>query len=54
VEAYGGRQPLKAVGTIMVAMLKPLTVEPWTRVCSKPRRREFGILPGINPVNDDG
>ncbi len=53
VEAYGTRQPLKAVGTIMVADAKTVTVEPWDK--SLLSAIEKGIRDsslGINPVND--
>lgn len=53
VEAYGSRQPLKAVGTIMVADPKTLTVEPWDKSllgAVEKGIRDSGI--GINPVND--
>lgn len=53
VEAYGTRQPLKAVGTIMVADPKTLTVEPWDKgLLSAIEKgvRDSGL--GVNPVND--
>lgn len=53
VEAYGGRQPLKAVGTIMVADSKTLTVEPWDKSllgAVEKGIRDSGL--GINPIND--
>lgn len=53
VEAYGTKQPLKAVGTIMVADPKTLTVEPWDKGLLG--AIEKGIRDsnlGINPVND--
>lgn len=53
VEAYGSRQPLKAVGTIMVADAKTLTVEPWDKGLLGPVEkgiRDSGL--GVNPVND--
>lgn len=53
VEAYGMRQPLKAVGTITVADAKTITVEPWDK--GQLAAIEKGIRDsslGINPVND--
>lgn len=53
VEAYGSRQPLKAVGTIMVADPKTITIEPWDKSllgAVEKGVRDSGL--GINPVND--
>lgn len=53
VEAYGSRQPVKAVGTIMVADPKTITVEPWDKSLLSALEkgiRDSGL--GINPVND--
>lgn len=53
VEAYGSRQPLKAVGTINVADAKTITVEPWDKSllgAIEKGIRDSGL--GINPVND--
>ena len=53
VEAYGSRQPLKAVGTIMVADAKTITVEPWDKGLLQAVEkgiRDSGL--GMNPVND--
>lgn len=53
VEAYGSRQPLKAVGTIMVSDAKTLTVEPWDKgllAAVEKGIRDSSL--GINPVND--
>ena len=53
VEAYGSRQPLKAVGTIMVADPKSLTIEPWDKgllAAVEKGIRDSGL--GVNPVND--
>lgn len=53
VEAYGSYQPLKAVGTIMVADSKTITVEPWDKSmlgAIEKGIRDSGL--GINPVND--
>lgn len=53
VEAYGSYQPVKAVGTIMLADAKTITIEPWDKsllgVVEK-GIRDSGL--GINPVND--
>ncbi len=53
VEAYGTRQPLKAVASISVADPKTLNVEPWDKgLMSAIEKgiRDSGL--GINPVND--
>ncbi|MCX6781998.1 MAG: ribosome recycling factor [Candidatus Magasanikbacteria bacterium] len=53
VEAYGTRQPLKAVASISVADPKTLNVEPWDKsLMSAVEKgiRDSGL--GINPVND--
>jgi ribosome recycling factor len=53
VEAYGSYQPLKAVGTIMVADPKTITIEPWDKSmlgAIEKGVRDSGL--GINPVND--
>jgi ribosome recycling factor len=53
VEAYGSRQPLKAVGTIMASDAKTITVEPWDKsllAAVEKGIRDSGL--GINPVND--
>lgn len=53
VEAYGSRQPLKVVGTIVVADPKTLTIEPWDKgmlAAIEKGVRDSGL--GINPVND--
>lgn len=53
VEAYGGTQPVKAVGTIAVADAKTLTIEPWDKgllAAVEKGIRDSGI--GVNPVND--
>ncbi len=53
VEAYGGQQSLKAVGTITVADAKSLTVEPWDKSLLQAIEkgvRDSGL--GINPIND--
>lgn len=53
IEAYGGKQPLKAVASITVSDAKTLAVEPWDK--SLLAAVEAGIRQsdvGINPVND--
>src|SRR3989338_499588 len=53
IEAYGTRQPLKAVASISVADAKTLNIEPWDK--SLMSTVEAGIRNsqlGINPVND--
>ncbi len=53
VEAYGSRQPLKAVGSITVPDSKSLAIEPWDKsllAAVEKGIRDSGL--GINPVND--
>ena len=53
VEAYGTRQPLKAVASVSVADPKTLNIEPWDKsLLSAVEKgiRDSGI--GVNPVND--
>lgn len=53
VEAYGTRQPLKAVASITVADPKTLNVDPWDKslmAAVEKGLRDSGL--GINPVND--
>ena len=53
VEAYGTRQPLKAVASISIADPKTLNVDPWDKsLLSAVEKgiRDSGL--GINPVND--
>jgi len=53
VEAYGTRQPLKAVASISVADPKTLNIEPWDKsllAAVEKGLRESNL--GINPVND--
>lgn len=53
VEAYGSRQPMKAVGTIQVADAKTVTIEPWDKglfPAIEKGIRESSL--GLNPVND--
>ena len=53
VEAYGTRQPIKAVASISIADPKTLSIEPWDK--SIMQAVEKGIREsslGINPVND--
>lgn len=53
VEAYGSRQPLKAVASISVADPKTLNIDPWDKslmAAVEKGIRDSGL--GINPVND--
>lgn len=53
VEAYGTRQPLKAVASISVGDSKTLNIEPWDKsimAAVEKGIRDSGL--GINPVND--
>lgn len=53
VEAYGSRQPMRAVGTIQVADAKTVTIEPWDKSlfpAIEKGIRESSL--GLNPVND--
>lgn len=53
VEAYGTRQPLKAVASISVADPKTLNIDPWDKslmAAVEKGVRDSGL--GINPVND--
>lgn len=52
VEAYGAKQPMKAVGTISVPDPKTVTIEPWDKSVMgdiEKAVRESSL--GINPVN---
>lgn len=53
VEAYGTKQPLKAVASISIADPKTLNIEPWDKsllAAVEKGLRESNL--GINPVND--
>ena len=53
VEAYGTKQPLKAVASISVADPKTLNIEPWDKslmAAVEKGLRDSGL--GINPIND--
>ncbi|OGH69689.1 MAG: ribosome recycling factor [Candidatus Magasanikbacteria bacterium RIFCSPHIGHO2_02_FULL_51_14] len=53
VEAYGTKQPLKALASITVSDAKTLTVEPWDKsilAAVEAAIRQSDV--GINPVND--
>lgn len=53
VEAYGSRQALKAVSSIMINDPKTITIDPWDKSIVQAVEkgiRDSGI--GINPVND--
>lgn len=53
VEAYGVRQPLKAVASITVQDAKTLAVEPWDKSIMGAVESALRVAPiGINPVND--
>lgn len=53
IEAYGGRQPLKAVASISVADAKTLNVDPWDKTLMQAVEVGLRNSPlGINPVND--
>jgi len=53
IEAYGGRQALKAVASISVADAKTLNVEPWDKTLMQAVEAGLRNSPlGINPVND--
>lgn len=53
VEAYGMKQPLKALASIAVADPKTLTIEPWDKAIMKDVEKaiQLGNL-GVNPVNE--
>lgn len=53
VEAYGGKQPLKTVASIIVTDPKTLTVEVWDKsIMGAVERAIRDADIGINPVND--
>ena len=53
VEAYGVKQPLKAVASISVADAKTLTIDPWDKGLIQAVELAIGNSQlGINPVND--
>lgn len=53
VEAYGTRQPLKAVASISVADPKTLNIDPWDKSLMAAVEKALRESPlGINPVND--
>lgn len=53
IEAYGGRQPLKAVASIAVADAKTLTIDPWDKGLMQAVETGIRNSPlGISPVND--
>lgn len=53
IEAYGGRQPLKAVASIGVADAKTLTIDPWDKGLMQAVETGLRNSPlGISPVND--
>lgn len=53
VEAYGSRQPIKAVASISISDPKTLAVEPWDKsLLAAVEKGIRGSGLGINPVND--
>jgi ribosome recycling factor len=53
VEAYGTKQPLKAVASIAVADAKTITVDPWDKGLIQAVETAINASQlGINPVND--
>lgn len=53
VEAYGSRQPLKAVASISVADAKTLNIDPWDKGLMQAVETALRNSPlGISPVND--
>ncbi len=53
VEAYGSRQPLKAVASIAVADAKTLNIDPWDKSLMQAVETGLRNSPlGISPVND--
>lgn len=53
IEAYGTKQPLKAVASISVADARTLNIEPWDKSLMKAVEDGIRISQlGINPVND--
>lgn len=53
VEAYGVKQPVRALASITVADAKTLTIEPWDKSILQALETAVRNSPlGINPVND--
>jgi ribosome recycling factor len=53
IEAYGTKQPLKAVASIMVQDAKTLAVQPWDKSIFQAVEAGIRQSPiGVNPVND--
>ena len=53
VEAYGSRQPLKALASIAVVDPKTLTIEPWDKAIMKDLEKAIQVAGiGVNPVNE--
>ncbi len=53
IEAYGSRQPLKAVASISVADAKTLNIDPWDKSLMQAVETGLRNSPlGISPVND--
>jgi ribosome recycling factor len=53
VEAYGGTQPLKAVGNIALLDPATLTIQPWDKsLLTAIEKAIVKNLPGMNPMNN--
>lgn len=53
VEAYGMKQPLKALAAISVVDAKTLTIEPWDKSVMKDIEKGIQLANvGVNPVNE--
>lgn len=53
IEAYGSKQPLKAVASISVLDAKTIAIEPWDKTIVKDIEAALHSSPlGISPVND--
>lgn len=53
VEAYGTKQPIKNIASIMVQDAKTLAIEPWDKSIMSALESAIRMSPiGINPVND--
>lgn len=53
VEAYGSKQPLKALAAIAVVDAKTLTIEPWDKSIMKDIEKGIQLANvGVNPVNE--
>lgn len=53
VEAYGARQPLKALASLSAPDSRTLLIEPWDKTIVKEIEKAiFAAQTGLNPVND--